>query len=43
MNEKKQNQAYFQETFREVYASQKLAEKLMNMEELKNRKKQIRC
>ena len=39
MNEEKKNQEYFQETFREVHASQELAERLMNMEELKNRKK----
>lgn len=39
MNEEKQNQAYFQETFREVHAPQELAERLRNMEELKNKKK----
>lgn len=38
MNEEKQNKVYFQETFREVHAPQELAERLMNMEELKNKK-----
>lgn len=39
MNEEKQNQTYYQETFREVHAPQELAERLRNMEEGKNKKK----
>lgn len=39
MNEEKKNQEYYQETFREVHAPQGLAERLMDMEEMKNRKK----
>ena len=39
MNEEKQNQTYYKETFREVHAPQDLVERLMNMDELKNRKK----
>ncbi|MBR6642226.1 MAG: hypothetical protein IKL28_01035 [Lachnospiraceae bacterium] len=39
MNEEKQNQTYYQETFREVHAPQDLAERLMKMEERTNKKK----
>ena len=39
MNEEKQNREYYQETFREVHAPQGMAERLMNMEEGKNKKK----
>lgn len=39
MNEEKQNQTYFQETFREVHAPLGLEERLMNMEELKKKNK----
>lgn len=39
MNEEKQNQTYYQETFREVHAPQNLAERLRNMEAVKNKKK----
>lgn len=39
MNEEKQNQEYYQKTFREVHAPQELAERLRNMEEGKNKKK----
>ncbi len=38
MNEEKQNQTYYQETFREVHAPQDLAERLRNMEEGKKNK-----
>jgi len=38
MNEEKQNREYYQETFREVHAPQGMAERLMNMEEGKNKK-----
>lgn len=38
MNEEKQNQHFYQETFREVHAPQGMAERLMNMEEGKNKK-----
>ena len=39
MNVEKQNREYYQETFREVHAPGGLAERLMNMEEGKNKKK----
>lgn len=39
MNEEKQNQQFYQETFREVHAPQGMTERLMNMEEGKNKKK----
>lgn len=39
MNEEKQNQQFYQETFREVHVPQGMAERLMNMEEGKNKKK----
>lgn len=39
MKEEKQNREYYQETFREVHAPQGMAERLMNMEEGKNKKK----
>lgn len=39
MNEEKQNREYYQETFREVHAPQGMAERLMNMEEGKSKKK----
>ncbi len=39
MNEEKQNREYYQETFREVHAPEGMAERLMNMEEGKNKKK----
>ena len=39
MNEEKQNREYYQETFREVHATIGMAERLMNMEEWKNKKK----
>lgn len=39
MNEEKQNQEYYQETFREVHAPEGMTERLMNMEEGKNKKK----
>ena len=39
MNKEKQNQEYYQETFREVHAPGGMAERLRNMEEGKNKKK----
>ena len=39
MNEEKQNQQFYQETFREVHAPGGMTERLMNMEEGKNKKK----
>lgn len=39
MNEEKQNKTYYQETFHEVHAPQALAERIGNMNELKEKKK----
>ena len=39
MNEEKQNQTYFKEAFHEVHAPRRLAERVMNVEELKRKKK----
>ena len=39
MNVEKQNREYYQETFREVHAPGGMVERLMNMEEGKNKKK----
>lgn len=39
MNEEKQNKRYYQETFHEVHAPQALAERIGNMNELKEKKK----
>lgn len=39
MSEDKRNQEYYKETFREVHAPQGLMERMMNMNELKNKKR----
>ena len=39
MNEEKQNRKFYQETFREVHAPQALAERIGNMNELKNKRR----